>query len=65
MKTEHYEQCLCYDKSVTGILKAQGYKGGQIQVKLKLWLVQVAAEEVGFEGGFEGRERVQFPNVAR
>ena len=28
-------------------------------------LVEVVTEEVGFEGGFEGREGVQFPNAVR
>ena len=28
-------------------------------------LVEVVTEEAGFEGGFERRERVQFPYVAR
>ena len=30
---------------------------------LKLRLVEVITEVVGFEGGFEGRERVQFPKL--
>ena len=33
--------------------------------KLKLCLDELITEEVGFEGGFEGRERVELPNALR
>ena len=36
-----------------------------VYAKLKLCSVEVVTEEVGFDGGFEGRECFQFPNVAR